>query len=82
MRRKAAIGREFKILWQRWDEVKMLKCLRMMDEMELRVWLYVTMNGTHSDLSVVMVVAFLDKSPSFQVMFFTRVISCRRKCRL
>ena len=30
----------------------MLKCLRMMDEMELRVWLYVTMNGTHSDLSV------------------------------
>ena len=34
----------------------------MMDEMELRVWLYVTMNGTHSDLSVVMVVALLCKS--------------------
>ena len=60
----------------------MLMSLSVMDEMERRAGLYVSMNGTHSDLSVVMVVAFLDKSPSFQVMFFTRVISCRRKCRL
>lgn len=81
-RRKATRGADLNKLWQRWDEVEMLMSLSVMDEMERRAGLYVSMNGTHSDLSVVMVVAFLDKSPSFQVMFFTRVISCRRKCRL
>ena len=30
----------------------MLKCLRMMDEMERRAGLNVCMNGTHSDLSI------------------------------
>ena len=54
------------MLWQRWDEVKMLTCLRMMDEMERRAGLHVTMNGTHSDLSVVVVVAFFGKSASFR----------------
>ena len=39
-----------------------------MHEMERRAGLYLSMNGTHSDLSVVMVVAFLDKSASFQVV--------------
>ena len=38
--------------------------------------LYVSMNGTHSDLSVVMVVTLLGKSV-FRVMFFARVISFR-----
>ena len=44
--------------------------------------LYVSMKGTHSDLCVVMVAAVLGKSASSRVMFFARVISCRRKCRL
>ena len=39
----------------------MLMCLRMMDEMDRRAGLYVSMNGTHSDLSVVMVVTLLGK---------------------
>ena len=60
----------------------MLMCLRMMDEMDRRAGLYVSMNGTHSDLSVVMVVTLLGKSVSFRVMFFARVIPCRAKCRL
>ena len=81
-RRKATIGVDLNMLWQRWDEVKMLMCLRMMEEMERRAGLYVSMNGTHSDLSVVMVVALFGKSASFRVMIFARVISCRRKCRL
>ena len=50
----------------RWDEVKMLVCLRMMDETERRAGLYVSMNATHSDLSVVMVVARFGKSASFR----------------
>ena len=33
----------------------------MMGVLERRAWLYVGMNGTHSDLSVVMVVALLGK---------------------
>ena len=33
----------------------------MMGGIERRAWLYVGMNGTHSDLSVVMVVALLGK---------------------
>ena len=81
-RRKATIGVDLNMLWQRWDEVKMLMCLRMMEEMERRAGLHVTMNGTHSDLSVVMVVALFGKSASFRVMIFARVISCRRKFRL
>ena len=48
LRRKATIGADLNILWQRWDEVKMLMCCRMMDEMERRAGLYVNMNGTHS----------------------------------
>ena len=56
-----------------------MMCLRMMDEMERRAGLYVCMNGTHSDLSVVMVVAHLGKGASFRIMFFARVISCRRR---
>ena len=51
----------------------MLRCLRMMDEMERRAGLYVGMNRTHSDLSVVMVVALLGKSASFWVIFFNYV---------
>ena len=52
--------------------------------MERRAGLYVTnvilsMNGRHSDLSVVMVLKFLLKSASLRVMFFARVISCRTK---
>ena len=70
------------MLWQRLDEVKILKCLRMMDYMERRARLYVSMNGTHSVLSEVMVVTLLGKSASFRVMFLARVVSCRRKCRL
>ena len=50
----------------RWDEVKMLVCLRMMDETERRAGLYVSMNATHSDLSVVMVVERFGKSASFR----------------
>ena len=56
---------------KRWDEVKMLIC-----------WLYVSMNETYSDSSVVMVVALFGKCASFRVMFFARVISRPRKCRL
>ena len=41
---------------------------------------YVTMDGTHSDLSSVMVVALF--SVSFRAMFFAHVISCPKKCRL
>ena len=44
----------------------------MMDEMERRAGLYISTNGTHSDLSVVMVVALFGKSASFRLMFFTR----------
>ena len=80
-RRKATIGVDLNMLWQRWDEVKILMCLRMMEEMERRAGLHVSMNGTHSDLSVVMVVALFGKSASIQVMIFARLISCRRKCR-
>ena len=58
MRRKAAIGAEFKILWQRWDEVKMLKCLRMMDEIDRRAGLYVSETGTRLDLCKAMVEKF------------------------
>ena len=52
--------------------------------MERRAGLYVTnvilsMNGRHSDLSIVMVLKFLFKSASLRVMFFARVISCRTK---
>ena len=39
----------------------MLLCLRMMNEMGRRAGLYVSMNVTHSDLSVVMVVALFVK---------------------
>ena len=42
---------------------------------------YVSMNGTHSDLSVVMVEALFGKNASFRVMVFALVISCGRKCR-
>ena len=35
----------------------MQKCTRMMDEMEWRAGLYVSMNRMHSDFFVVMVVA-------------------------
>ena len=38
--RRKAIGADLNTLWQRWDEVKMLMCLRMMDEMERRAGLY------------------------------------------
>ena len=34
-------------------------CLRMMGRIERRTWLYVSMNGTHADLSVVVMVALL-----------------------
>ena len=44
--------------------------------------LYVSMNETYSDSSVVMVVALIGKCASFRVMFFARVISRPRKCRL
>ena len=36
LRRKATIGADLKTLWQRWNEVKTLACLRMMDEVERR----------------------------------------------
>ena len=83
-RRKATVGADLNMLWQRWDEVKMLRCLRMMDEMERRAgsYVYVSINGTHSDLSIVVVVTFLCRDTSLRMMFFARVISCRRKCRL
>ena len=60
----------------------MLMCLRMIDDIERRAGLCVSMNGMHSDLSVIMVAALLGKSASLRVMFFACVISCRRKCRL
>lgn len=55
--------------------------------MERRARLYVTnvilsMNGKHSDLSIVKVLTFLCKSAALRVMFFARVISCRTKRRL
>ena len=53
-----------------------------MDDMERRAGLFVSMNGTHSDLSVVMVVGLFGKSASFRVVFFAGVIPCCRKCRL
>ena len=43
---------------------------------ELFVTEFVSMNGTHSDLSVVMVVALFGKNASFRVMFFAPVIMC------
>ena len=49
------------LLRQRWDEVKVLTCLQVMDEMERRAGLYVGMNGTHLDSSIVMVIALLGK---------------------
>ena len=58
MRRKATIGAELKVLWQRWDEVQMLKCLRMMDEMDRRAGLCVSKTGTRLDLSKAMVETF------------------------
>ena len=55
----------------------------MMDDMERRAGLYVSMNETYSDASVVMVVALFGKCAWFRVMFFARVISRPRKsCRL
>lgn len=65
------------MLCQRRDEVKMLKRLRMMNEIERRAALYVSITGTHSDLYLVTVVAFLGKSASFRLMFFARLISCQ-----
>ena len=58
LRRKATINADLNMLWQRWDDMKVL-CLRLMGRIERRAWLYVSMNGTHSDLSVVVVVALL-----------------------
>ena len=58
LRRKAIIDANLNMLWQRWGEMKVL-CLRMMGGIERRTWLYVSMNGTHADLSVVVVVALL-----------------------
>ena len=46
--------------------------------MEQRAGLYFSMNGTHSDLSVMMMVARFGKSASFRVMFIARVISFRK----
>ena len=60
LRRKATINANFNMLRQRWDDMKVL-CLQMMGGIERRALLYVSMNGTHSDLSVVMVVALLIK---------------------
>ena len=62
----------------------MLKRLRMMNEIEWRAALYVSITGTHSDLCLVTVVAFLGKSASFWLMSFARFIfchisSCKRK---
>ena len=82
LRRKATIGADFNVLRQRLDEGKMLMCLRMTDEMERRAGLCVSMNGMHPDWSLMMVAALLGKSASLRVMFFARVISYRRKCRL
>ena len=45
LRRKATTGADLNMLCQQWDEVKMLMCLRMMDKMERRAGLYVSMNG-------------------------------------
>ena len=68
-RLKAITGAGLNMVWQRWDEVKMLMYLRMMDDMERRAVLYVSMNdGMHSDLSVVLVIALLGKSASFRVI--------------
>ena len=55
LHRQAMIGTDLDMLWQQCDEVKMLTCvcITMMDEMEWRPGLYVSMlNGMHSDLSV------------------------------
>ena len=84
LRRKATIGADLNMLCQRRDEVKMLKRLRMMNEIERRAALYVSITGTHSDLYLVTVVAFLGKSASFWLMSFARFIfchisSCKRK---
>ena len=54
----------------------MLNRLRMMNEIEPRAALYVSITGTHSDLYLVTVVAFLGKSASFWLMSFARLISC------
>lgn len=74
LRREATIGAELNMLCQRRDEVKMLKRLRMMNEIERRAALYVSITGTHSDLYLVTVVVFLRKSASFRLMFFARLI--------
>ena len=41
-----------------------------MDEMERSAGLFVSINGTHSALSVVMVVALFGKSASFRFSFY------------
>ena len=40
-----------------------------------RAGLYVSTNGTHSDLSVVVMETYLGESASLSVMFFVRVIN-------
>ena len=82
LHRKATIAADLNMFCQRWDAVKMMKCLRMMDEMERRLGLYVSMNGTRSDLFWWWWWACLGEIGSFGVMFFARVICCRWKCRL
>ena len=81
--RKAAVGADLNMLWQLWDEVKMLMCFRMMDKMERVAGLYVSMNGTPRNLSVVMVVAVLCKSAfvSGDVLCACGFLS-KPKCRL
>ena len=82
LRRMATIRADLNMLQQRRDEVKMLKSLQMMDEMERRAGLFGGVNRTHSDLSIVVVVTFWGKSASLRVTFLACVISCWRKCRL
>lgn len=61
LHRKATTGANLNMAWQREDEVKMLKCLPTMDEIERRAESYVSINGTYSDLSIAVAIIFWGK---------------------
>lgn len=83
LRRKATTSTNLNMAWQGKDEIKMLKCLPTMDEMERSAGSYVSRNGTYSaDLSIAVVIIFWGKISWVRVLSLARVISCRRKCGL
>ena len=60
----------------------MLKCFRIIDEMERRAGLQVTTKRTRSGFLSVSVEVSLGESASSRAMLCTRLISCFRKRRL